>query len=159
MIKSKLNNFRSMKNPEKDAKNRLQAIGDWRLLLDEQPPAALVATKRGVDRWVWPAVAAVVTLALAAVSLVHFREKAAAAPVPRFEIAGPGGQIFGTPVLSPDGSRLLFTVASGANGVRQLRVRPLDALEAHPLPGTEGARGIPFRSPDDAISGSSPPAS
>ncbi|HEY3124597.1 MAG TPA: protein kinase, partial [Thermoanaerobaculia bacterium] len=48
--------------------------------------------------------------------------------------------------LSPDGSRLAF-VAGGAEGKNLLWVRPLDSLEARPLPATEGAYA-PFWSPD-----------
>jgi Tol biopolymer transport system component/predicted Ser/Thr protein kinase len=48
--------------------------------------------------------------------------------------------------LSPDGSRLAF-VAAGADGKNLLWIRPLDAMEARPLPGTERAYA-PFWSPD-----------
>jgi hypothetical protein len=47
--------------------------------------------------------------------------------------------------VSPDGQRLVF-VAS-ANDQPQLWVRPLDAVNAQPLSGTEGA-SYPFWSPD-----------
>ncbi|PYV40297.1 MAG: hypothetical protein DMG09_07115, partial [Acidobacteria bacterium] len=47
--------------------------------------------------------------------------------------------------LSPDGSRLVY-VANRA-GAQQLYVRPIDRLEATPIPGTEGAES-PFFSPD-----------
>ena len=50
--------------------------------------------------------------------------------------------------LSPDAATLAF-IARDTNGVQQLWVRPLDALEARPLDGTEGAR-YPFWSPDSA---------
>ena len=48
--------------------------------------------------------------------------------------------------LSPDGRRLAF-VAARRRGVSQLWIRPLDGLQAQPLPGTEGA-SFPFWSPD-----------
>jgi len=48
--------------------------------------------------------------------------------------------------LSPDAATLVF-VARGMDGVQRLWVRPLDALEARPLAGTEGA-SYPFWSPD-----------
>ena len=47
--------------------------------------------------------------------------------------------------ISPDGRRI--TYASTANGTRQLRVRPLDAVDARAIPGTDGAGGV-FWSPD-----------
>jgi Tol biopolymer transport system component len=50
-----------------------------------------------------------------------------------------------TPVISPDGRRLLFRVVRG--GQNLLAMRSIDALEAHVLAGTEGAE-FPFWSPD-----------
>jgi len=47
--------------------------------------------------------------------------------------------------LSPDGRTVVFAGARGTTS--QLFKRPLDAIEATPIPGTEGARG-PFFSPD-----------
>ncbi len=52
----------------------------------------------------------------------------------------------GGPVLSPDGSKLVFA-ARDANGVSSLWIRPLDSLSAQPLRGTENAY-FPFWSPD-----------
>ena len=48
--------------------------------------------------------------------------------------------------LSPDGARLAF-VASNARGATAIWLRPLDALEASRVAGTEGGAG-PFWSPD-----------
>jgi len=56
------------------------------------------------------------------------------------------GDFAGPPVLSPDGASIAF-VATGADGKTALWVRPMDVLEAHMLPGTEGAI-FPFWSPD-----------
>jgi len=53
--------------------------------------------------------------------------------------------------VSPDGLRLAF-VAIGANGVTSLWLRPLAALSAQPLAGTEGA-SYPFWSPDSRFIG------
>ena len=47
--------------------------------------------------------------------------------------------------LTPDGRRLVFAGTAGTRG--QLYVRSLDAPEAKPVPGTEGA-SLPFLSPD-----------
>jgi serine/threonine protein kinase/Tol biopolymer transport system component len=47
--------------------------------------------------------------------------------------------------LSPDGSLLVY--AGEQNGKSQLFARPLDAFDARPIPGTEGAYA-PFFSPD-----------
>ena len=53
--------------------------------------------------------------------------------------------------LSPDGSMLAF-VAADSLGKMRLMVRPLDALDAKELPGTEGAT-YPFWSPDSRYVG------
>ena len=48
--------------------------------------------------------------------------------------------------LSPDGSQLAYT--ANRLGIQQLFLRKLDTLQGIPLPGTEGAHGSPFFSPD-----------
>jgi serine/threonine protein kinase len=66
----------------------------------------------------------------------------------------PGGGFTPTPssvptpqfALSPDGRRLVY-VAAMANEAPQLWIRPLDSLDAQPVPGTHGAE-YPFWSPD-----------
>jgi len=131
----------------KDRKQRLQAIGEARIALENPDPPQVSGTGH---RFLWPvlpALAAALTLALAALAFIHFREKPPAAPVQRFEIAAPTGPSPSYPILSPDGSRLLFT-APGPSGASLLWLRPLDSLEARPLNGTEGNNGIPFWSPD-----------
>ncbi len=55
------------------------------------------------------------------------------------------GQLAGAAVLSPDGTHVAF--AARKSGRSQLYVRALDALEATPMAGTDGARR-PFWSPD-----------
>src|SRR5205807_1190405 len=67
-----------------------------------------------------------------------------------FTIAPPEGASFNPSsafmAVSPDGRFLAFTAASPDRGT-VLWLRPLEAAEARPLPGTEG--GIqPFWSPD-----------
>jgi hypothetical protein len=47
--------------------------------------------------------------------------------------------------ISPDARYI--AIAAGGRGKRQLWLRPLDALEANPIPGTEDAT-YPFWSPD-----------
>ncbi len=60
------------------------------------------------------------------------------------------GMSTGSAVLSPDGTRIAFTARQG--GRYQLWVRSLDALEALPLPGADGARRM-FWSPDSKFIG------
>jgi Tol biopolymer transport system component len=54
--------------------------------------------------------------------------------------------VLGSPKLSPDSRYLAFN-GIDEQGKAQIWLRPLNALEAQPLPGTEGA-GRPFWSPD-----------
>ena len=67
----------------------------------------------------------------------------------RFVIPFPAGDEPSTAersiALSPDGTLLVY--AAIRDGMSRLFVRPLDRLDATPIPGTEGARG-PFFSPD-----------
>jgi Tol biopolymer transport system component len=57
-----------------------------------------------------------------------------------------GGTFLNPVLLSPDGARMVF-VSRGANGIRQLSIRPLDQAKAQALAGTENAQD-PFFSPD-----------
>jgi len=132
---------------QKDPKQRLQAIGDARIALDEvlsgapeQSSAAAVSVSAPLWRRALPwAVTALTLITLAPVAFLHFREvpPAPAEPV-RFQIppqekmtlaAGLGG-------LSFDGRQLVFA-ATGSDGIQRLWVRALDSLEARPLPGSE----------------------
>jgi Tol biopolymer transport system component len=141
----------------KDRKQRLQAIGEARIVL--QDPMAgqdyerveVPVTSRSLS-WIGWAAAAALAVIVAAVSWIHFREKPPVpAPIQRFETATPElGANMG--VISPDGSKLVLFVRAGTALNRgrpaQLFIRALDSLETHPLPGTEGFRGTPFWSSD-----------
>ncbi len=65
-----------------------------------------------------------------------------------FQFVGTG---YGTPVVSPDGSRVAFA-ARRDDGITMLYVRPLESIKALPLSGTEGA-SCPFWSPDSRMLG------
>jgi serine/threonine-protein kinase len=92
--------------------------------------------------------------ALAAVAAwVLLRPGPAPAPQPvRFTLAPTGslplavGSPFRDIALSPDGSHLVYAIATGP-GTGRLMVRALDQLEATPLVGIDGA-SAPFISPD-----------
>ena len=133
---------------QKDPRNRLQAIGDWRLLLEETSGTESPARTGGPPHIVNKAVmAAAVVFALAAVgvSAVHFREKPPVAYPTRFQIPLPDkGDFGGYVAVSPDGHKLAFPT-TGADG--GLWVRDLDSLELRLLPGTQNAIA-PFWSPD-----------
>jgi Tol biopolymer transport system component len=71
-------------------------------------------------------------------------------PVSRAAIILPPGQRLAglnqaALALSPDGTQLAYVAVQG--GVQQIYLRPMDSLEARPVPGTEGAVN-PFFSPD-----------
>jgi serine/threonine protein kinase len=134
---------------EKDPKQRLQAIGDWRLPLEDSeilsrtaPPAPV-----GGAKLAWAA-AGLLALVSSFVTATYFGQRAEA-PVIRSEISPPPARTFSrfnVPALSPDGRRLVFS-AQSADGKDQLWLRSLDTLAAQPLAGTEGGRN-PFWSPD-----------
>ena len=143
---------------QKDPKERLQAIGDARISLNEvlsgAPDLALAgrAETSAVPLWrralPW-ALAGILAAALAAVSFVRLREKppAFAAPVQRFAIETPDPSVRYVGGLSPDGTRLLLQNAVGSTQSR-VWLRRMDSLETRPIEGTEGVSGIPFWSSD-----------
>jgi len=105
----------------------------------------------------WSLAAILLTiLAISLARLASISTRAPADPVV-FSVYPPPGGTFrsqGASVstaklaLSPDGRHLVF-LAAGPDGVARLWVRPLDAVEARPLVGTEDATD-PFWSPDSA---------
>jgi serine/threonine-protein kinase len=152
---------------DRDPRKRLRDVGEARLALEEAaradetlppiPGAAPVATSGGVRPPAWS-----LALALAAVAVAAFwagrsaRPGPTATPVSHLELGLAPAEKLGPPdrmqrpwrhafALTPDGRRLVFAGERG--GATQLYVRPLDAREAAPLAGTEGA-DTPFLSPD-----------
>src|SRR5262245_33724136 len=131
----------------KEPKQRLHHAADVRLLLEQAPESGFVASPvaplRSRFGMIAAIAAAVLTLALAGLAFVHFREKPADMPVVRFEILAPVSD-FGpaSTAVSPNGRRVVF-LANIPTGT-QLWVRSLDTLESRPLTGTEGAVGAPF---------------
>jgi eukaryotic-like serine/threonine-protein kinase len=137
---------------EKNVKRRLQHIGEARIAIEDvlsgaavaEPVAPAPAARRHPPT-AWIVLAAVLLLALAAVSFVHFREAPAVVPEMRTEIVTPSTTDPVSFSLSPDGRQIVF-VASG-DGPARLWLRRLDAASAQPLAGAEGA-SFPFWSPD-----------
>jgi Tol biopolymer transport system component len=136
----------------KDPKLRLRDIGEARIAVEERPapalPPAAVAAGRASPR-LWMAATALSTLALAAVSVWHFRETAPPRETLRFQVPldVQAGRILGRGhlALSADGRKLAFSQLQG--GEPALAVRTFDSLEVQPLAGT--LRGtFPFWSPD-----------
>ncbi len=61
-------------------------------------------------------------------------------------VAGLGGLGSIGLAISPDGRRVVYVGKNGSS--TQLYLRPLNEVEARPIPGTEGAARFPFFSPD-----------
>lgn len=144
------------KNPEE----RYQTAHDIKLELqwiaaDKSSPAAAPVTpspSRSRERFGWAA-ALVTGIVLTAGAVMLFYPPAQSARSIRAVIDPPEkttfnltGDAAGPPVISPDGASIAFA-ATGADGKTVLWVRPTNALEAHALPGTDGAI-FPFWSPD-----------
>ncbi len=145
------------KNPEE----RYQTAHDIKLELqwiaaDKSSPAAAApvtpAPSRSRERLGW--VAAVVLGVVLGVVAGMFINRAPQSPQAIRTVIDPPanaqfsltGDFAGSPVLSPDGSAVAFA-ATSADGKTAVWVRPMNALEARLVPGTEGAI-FPFWSPD-----------
>jgi Tol biopolymer transport system component/predicted Ser/Thr protein kinase len=136
---------------EKDRKKRLASISDARRLMEESETAMVItaAPKSRLGLAAWAAVGLFLLTTLA-VSFVHLREAPPFAPSLRYQISTPGSATAQFPALSPDGRNLAFVTSNG--GPNQVWVRALDALDARPLAGTDGAT-YPFWSPDGVYLG------
>jgi serine/threonine-protein kinase len=142
---------------QKDPRQRLQAIGDARVMIEEVLSGAVsedeVPLRRRWSKW-WLASGAAGVLTGAAIAGLIARQMTSSAepprPVTRFVITlAPGQQLAGTSALalSPDGRQLAYVAMDGANANRQIFLREMDRVDARPIAGTEGASN-PFFSPD-----------
>ncbi len=148
---------------DKDPKRRFRDIGDVSFELqdgmrpgaeDASPTAQAappVVRRARVPALPWAVavlgIAAAVGLGLAYVRSASVRPRSVRSFVlppekTRFAFEGATGGA----VLSPDGARIVFA-ATDESGRKLLWLRPLDALTAQPLEGTDGA-SYPFWSPD-----------
>jgi Tol biopolymer transport system component len=129
---------------EKDPKKRLRDISGVELLL-ETPEISQEASRPRPPTLLWKGLVAAPLVALLGLSFVHFREAPPKERLLRYTIAAPETSAINSFAISPDGRSV--AIAAILNGKRQLWIRPLDALEARPLPATDGAT-YPFWSPD-----------
>ena len=108
-------------------------------------PAPLAARRRHRERLAWSLFG--VTFAIAAVLAVLQLRPTPAPQVLRFEVSPPSAvQSLDSPRISPDGRTLAYN-AVDSTGSSRIWVRPLGALTAQLLPGTDGSLR-PFWSPD-----------
>ncbi|HEY3122558.1 MAG TPA: protein kinase, partial [Thermoanaerobaculia bacterium] len=146
----------------KDAEDRFQTAHDVKLQLQWIAeggslvglPAPVAARRKSRERiaWLAAAVATLTALGLAFLTLSRPREPArmvatSILPPEKTAFVFDGGPM----ALSPDGRRLAF-VAPSSDGRNLLWVRPLNAVSAQPLAGTDGAT-YPFWSPDSRFLG------
>ena len=150
---------------KKKPRERLQAIGDARLALEEaadprrampahdvathaaapQPPAARRSPFVAAVPWI-----IVALVVLGAFALLRQRAGAGPAPAPatlRFTLLpAEAGEIDGFPAIAPDGRTLVYGLAA-PSGVTRLYLHSFATGETHPLPGTDYAEDA-FWSPD-----------
>jgi Tol biopolymer transport system component len=145
------------KEPDERWQSAADVASELRWIAKESSHASAVAPiragRRSREAVAWAAflLVSVAALALwlrssnvrpAPAAVVH-----ASIPTPEgLTLATGGGEPHGPAALSPDGRFLVFPASSKDRGI-QLWIRPLDAAEARPLPGTEQA-SYPFWSPD-----------
>jgi Tol biopolymer transport system component/predicted Ser/Thr protein kinase len=143
----------------KDPEDRFQTAHDAKLQLQwiaeggsqAGVPAPVVARRRSRERLAW-VVAAAALLAAGALGTGFVLRAPKRPRVVRFEVPTPEGIIaVDAPRISPDGRSLAFN-ATDSEGKSRIWMRPLNALAAQPLPGTEGT-SRPFWSPDSRFLG------
>jgi serine/threonine protein kinase len=147
----------------KDPRQRLQAIGDARIALEDvlsgdSLPAASARSRSDRTAWIVAGVAMLAAMALSTGFYLESR-RGEALPLhasimlpPGWNLALSSSQGEPTPlVVSPDGRRVAFVARQG-DGPATILMRELDAQAPRPLAGTEGASSL-FWSPDNRFIG------
>jgi serine/threonine protein kinase/Tol biopolymer transport system component len=143
----------------KDPEDRFQTAHDVKLQLQwiaeggsqAGLPAPVIARRKNREKLAW-AVAAIAILAAALAVFGYLRRAPKPPRLVRFEVPIPPNLIsIDMPRISPDGQTLAFN-ATDSEGKNQIWIRPLNALVAQPLAGTEGTTR-PFWSPDSRFLG------
>jgi len=151
---------------EKDVRRRLQAVGEARILIQDelQQTASMISGAAGAAAapamiekrsraatllpWIWAAAA---TVLLAVVAIPWGSGGDVGTGLTRLEVKISEqdplyADLSSAIVLSPDGTRIAYTLGQGVQEFR-LYTRTLDQLEAHELTGTDGGYNV-FFSPD-----------
>jgi Tol biopolymer transport system component len=131
---------------EKDPKKRLRHVGDARLLVGGN---VRTVPARARSR-VLAGALALVTLLLAALSFVHFREPSPQQEEARMSVLLPEKSRPLSLAVSPDGRQIALVLVK--EGRQQIWVRALDAVVPTALAGTDNAAD-PFWSPDSRFIG------
>jgi eukaryotic-like serine/threonine-protein kinase len=143
----------------KDSNKRCQHMSDVKLALEElrddsesgklmRPVSATPQTHSSMGRWLWPSLAAVFAVIATIAGWALWQYATVPMGSVRFQVPPPENArnaLFLS--LSPDGRKLVFS------NTGSLWIRDLDALEWRRLPGTEGATGNSFWSPDSKFLG------
>jgi serine/threonine-protein kinase len=146
----------------KDAKNRLQSMGDARIEIaemlsaatEESPMPSTASTDSPLGRRAIPWAVTVAAFTLASIAGVGWWRVALSVERPLLRLdVDLGANVTlaalssgSTVIISPDGTRLVYIASSGPGSAR-LFSRRLDQAQAAELTGTEGATW-PFFSPD-----------
>ena len=143
----------------KDPKDRWHTAHDVRLQLawiaeggsQIGLPAPVAHHRKNRERLAW-GLAAAASVAAFLFAVGYSRRAPVVPELIRFEVPQPPKlPIVGSPKLSPDGRYLAFN-GTDDQGTTRIWVRAMNALEAQPLPGTEGTTR-PFWSPDSRYLG------
>jgi Tol biopolymer transport system component len=138
----------------KDPEERIQTAHDVKLQLrwvaeggsQAGASAPVMVRRRHRERLPW-LVAAVFALAAIGTTTMGLTRREPAPEVTRFTLDPPAGaRTMNWPRISPNGRQLAY-LAADTLGRTMIWLRPMGALQANPLPGTEDA-GRPFWSPD-----------
>ena len=138
----------------KDPEDRFQTAHDVKLQLEWVQeggseaglPAPVVARRKNREKLAW-AVAAVAIAAALGLGFGFWKRTPPPKRTMRFDVDVPSEvTALDAPKISPDGRILAFD-ATDATGKHRIWIRPLNALQAHALAGTEGTKR-PFWSPD-----------
>ncbi len=136
----------------RDVTIELEAISEGGSVAAVYDRREATAGQRPALPWVAWGVAAAGVIMAAVLAMAYYRMASTPVPAIRSLISPPEKVAFEFgnppegPVLSPDGTRLVFPAAE-VNGQEALWMRPLASLSAQRLEGTEGAH-FPFWSPD-----------
>ncbi len=145
----------------KDPDERIQSAHDVKLQLQwireagsqAGVPASIAAKRAGRERAAFVAAAVAALVAAAAVTIPRLGTRPNLEPMRLSILSPPGLTLVPDPsmsALSPDGQSFVFTAFDSA--VTHLWLRPLGALTAHLLEGTENP-AFPFWSPDGRFIG------